>query len=151
MVYMCIHMTLIAQTTLQGKAVRILDGDTFELLINQNAIVKVRLSDIDAPEKKQDFGQVSKQTLASMIFGKNVKVTYEKLDRNKRILGNVFIDNVNVNLKMVEKGMAWHFKKYSSDQKFANAEIIARKKRIGLWSMSNPIAPWEYRFNAYKH
>jgi endonuclease YncB( thermonuclease family) len=144
-------MTLIAQTTLQGKAVRILDGDTFELLINQNAIVKVRLSDIDAPEKKQDFGQVSKQTLASMIFGKNVKVTYEKLDRNKRILGNVFIDNVNVNLKMVEKGMAWHFKKYSSDQKFANAEIIARKKRIGLWSMSNPIAPWEYRFNAYKH
>ncbi|HQW45905.1 MAG: thermonuclease family protein [Bacteroidetes bacterium] len=134
-----------AQTTLIGRAIRILDGDTFEILVNDRATYKVRLTDIDAPEKKQDFGNVAKQQLAQFIFGKEVKVVYDKLDRNKRILGHVYFQNQYINLQMVSIGMAWHFKKYSKDAQFALAENKARKQKLGLWIQPNPIAPWDYR------
>ena len=134
-----------AQTTLKGKAIRILDGDTFEILVNDRATYKVRLTDIDAPEKKQDFGNVAKQQLADFIFGKEVTVVYDKLDRNKRILAHVYFQNQYINLQMVSIGMAWHFKKYSNDAQFAFAENKAKKQKLGLWIQPNPIAPWDYR------
>lgn len=96
-------------------------------MLNGNATYKIRLTDIDAPEKKQDFGFVAKQQLATYIFGKDVKVIYDKLDRNKRILGHVYYQNEYINLKMVIDGLAWHFKKYSKDERFAVAEQQARK------------------------
>jgi micrococcal nuclease len=140
-----------AQSTLHGKVVRILDGDTYEILNNGNTTYKIRMTDIDAPEKSQDFGQRSKQTLAALIFGKEVKVVYDKLDRNKRILGHTYLNGTYINLVMVQKGMAWHFKKYSSDQTFAQAEQFARNQKIGIWSKSNAIAPWDYRSSRRKH
>jgi endonuclease YncB( thermonuclease family) len=139
-----------AQSTLRGKAVRILDGDTFELLVNGNATYKVRLTDIDAPEKGQDFGQVSKQALSDLLKGNDLQVTYDKLDRNNRILGHVYQGNNYVNLEMVKQGMAWHYKKYSSDERFARAEYEARQKKRGLWILNAPIAPWEFRANRRK-
>lgn len=132
-------------TTVFGKAIRILDGDTFELLTSDFQKVKIRLTDIDAPEKKQAFGTKSKQALANFIFNQEVKVEYDKLDRNKRILGRVYVNNLFVNMLMVQNGMAWHFKKYSKDERFAKAEIVARKAKRGLWIDSNPIAPWDFR------
>lgn len=139
-----------AQSTLRGKAVRILDGDTFELLVNGNATYKVRLTDIDAPEKGQDFGQVSKQALAEILKGNDLQITYDKLDRNNRILGHVYRGNIYVNLELVKQGLAWHYKKYSKDERFALAENEARLKKRGLWILKSPIAPWEYRANRRK-
>jgi endonuclease YncB( thermonuclease family) len=103
------------------------------------------LADIDAPEKRQDFGTVSKQALADYIFTKNIKVEYTKLDRNHRIIGTIWINNENVNLKMVENGFAWHFKKYSTSKLFAKAEIRAKSMKKGLWVQNNVIAPWDFR------
>jgi endonuclease YncB( thermonuclease family) len=134
-----------AQSTITGRAIRILDGDTFEILVNDKATYKIRLTDIDAPEKKQDFGTASKQQLATYIFGREVKVVYDKLDRNQRILGHVYCQNEYINLKMVTTGMAWHFKKYSTDATFALAQQQARKAKKGLWIQPNPIAPWDFR------
>lgn len=134
-----------AQTTLKGKAVRILDGDTFEILVNGNVTYKIRMADIDAPEKGQDFGMVSKQALASLLMHKPLTLVYDALDRNQRIIGHVYIQNEHINLKMVELGMAWHFKKYSNDNTIAKAELIARNHHLGLWSQLNPTAPWDYR------
>ena len=139
-----------AQSTLRGKAVRILDGDTFELMVNGNATYKVRLTDIDAPEKGQDFGQVSKQVLSDLLKGNDLQVTYDKLDRNNRILGHVYQGNVYVNLELVKQGLAWHYKKYSNDERFARAEYEAKQKKRGLWILKSPIAPWEYRANRRK-
>lgn len=139
-----------AQSSLHGKAVRILDGDTFEILVNGNSTYKVRLSDIDAPEKGQDFGQVSKQALSELLKGNDLQVTYDKLDRNKRILGHVYQGNTYVNLELVKQGLAWHYKKYSKDERFARAENDARQKKRGLWILKSPIAPWDYRANRRK-
>ncbi len=58
---------------LEGKVVRIADGDTITVLVDWTQ-VKVRLSAIDAPERGQDFSQRSRQALADLVFGKEVTI-----------------------------------------------------------------------------
>lgn len=129
-----------------GKVIKIADGDTFTLLLeHDNFKVRVRLVSIDCPEKKQPFSKKAKQYLSQLIFGKKVKVYYHKKDRYGRVLGEVFVDNINVNEEMLKAGYAWHFKKYSKDKHLAELENQARKKKIGLWNDPNPIPPWEWR------
>jgi micrococcal nuclease len=126
------------------KVVGITDGDTFTALINDSTF-KVRLASIDAPEKKQPFGNVSKQYLASLIFGKMVQIQTEKLDRNKRQIATVSYDGLNINEAMITNGLAWHYVKYSKSIKMQALENKARANRVGLWKEANPVAPWLYR------
>ena len=78
-------------------------------------------------------------------------VTYSKLDRNKRPLGKVLIDDQDVNLAMIANGMAWHFTKNQKKQPFEDrlnylhAQMDAEKQNVGLWIDLNPIPPWEFR------
>lgn len=134
-----------AQQMIQGKVVKIVDGDTFDLLVNNQTLVRVRLSDIDCPERGQAYYQVCKQALSDYIAGQTVKVLYSKKDRNGRILGTILNGPVNVNRIMVQEGYAWHFKKYSTDHFFAEDEIRARNAKRGLWTDPKPIAPWDFR------
>ncbi|MDR1897093.1 MAG: thermonuclease family protein [Prevotellaceae bacterium] len=137
--------TIYAQSVITGKVVKIADGDTFTMLVEQNQQVKIRLNSIDCPESKQDFGQQAKQYLSKLVFGKVVSVSYKNKDRYGRVLGTVYIDNVNVNEEMIKAGMAWHYKQYDKSTKLADMETTARQNRIGLWSHSDPIAPWNFR------
>ena len=131
--------------TIQGKVVRVADGDTITVLDATNTQNKVRLNKIDAPEKSQAFGEVSRKHLASMVAGNVVKVEWTKKDKYGRILGDISIGTTNVNLRMVQDGLAWHFKAFDNTKEFAQAEIEARSKKIGLWKDANPIPPWEFR------
>jgi micrococcal nuclease len=133
------------QQIFTGKVIKIVDGDTFDMLIKNNTTIRVRMNGIDCPEKKQAFYSNSKKTLSVYIFGKNVKVISTSKDKYKRILGVVFLNKKNVNLQMVANGFAWHFKKYSSDIILAKAEINAKSKKLGLWQLPNPISPWDFR------
>ncbi|WP_323586038.1 thermonuclease family protein [Aliarcobacter butzleri] len=103
------------------------------------------MNDIDAPEKKQAFGNKSKDNLAKYIAGKTITVQYQKKDKYKRILGTIYYNNIDINLQQVKDGYAWVYKKYSKNKDYYNAEKISRDKKIGLWSNKNPIAPWEFR------
>ena len=135
-----------ARKVITGKVIKIADGDTFTLLLERdNFEVRVRLNAIDCPEKKQPFSKKAKQHLSDMIFGKRLKVYYKKKDRYGRVLGDVFIDHINVNKKMVCDGYAWHFKKYSDDPELAKCEENARKQHLGLWQDAHPTPPWEWR------
>ncbi|MCM4150009.1 nuclease [Arenibacter sp. N53] len=133
---------------LQAKIIRILDGDTAEILYGQLPI-KLRLEHIDCPEKrgKQPFGNRAKIALSDLCFGQMVSVSSDgKFDRNGRLIGVIFNkDSLNVNKEMVRLGMAWHFKKYSDDMSYDALEREARAAKVGLWSDPNPIAPWDYR------
>ncbi|MBL7765142.1 MAG: thermonuclease family protein [Chitinophagaceae bacterium] len=135
----------IAQLYLMGTSVKIVDGDTFDLLTPDQKKYRIRLKDIDCPEKGQDYYQVAKQFLAVQLAGQNIKVVYTQKDRNGRILGDVYIGRNYINLLMVEQGMAWHFIRYSNDPQFAVAEQRARKYRKGLWHMASAQAPWLFR------
>ncbi len=125
--------------------IKIVDGDTFDLLTEDTVKIRIRLNGIDCPERKQDYYQVCKDALSQYIFGKNVLLVSHGTDRWKRIIADVYVKKESINLKMVKNGYAWHFKKYSKDKKLAEAEEAARKKKIGLWKMKDPIAPWNYR------
>lgn len=130
---------------IEGKVIKIADGDTFTLIFDNGFDVRVRLNGIDSPEKKQAFSKRAKQTLSDLIYDKEVKVYYESKDRYGRVLGDVFIDDLNINQEMVRRGMAWHFKRYSDDETLVQLEIEARKNKTGLWADPNAVAPWEFK------
>jgi micrococcal nuclease len=142
------EIVLKKEKQLEAKIIRILDGDTVEMLYDQLPI-KLRLEHIDAPEKrgKQPFGNRAKQTLSDLCFEQVVTIHSDgKFDRNGRLIGVIFNkEGLNVNKEMVRLGMAWHFKKYSDDMSYDELEKEARKGKVGLWIDPNPIAPWDFR------
>lgn len=134
---------------LKVKVIGIKDGDTVEVLYYQLPFT-VRLEHIDAPEKKQAYGNVSKKKLSDLAFGKTVTLISKKkkgnYDRNGRMIAEIYLENgVCLNKEMLKSGLAWHYKKYSTDNTYSNLEIIARKNKTGLWQDKNPIAPGNFR------
>lgn len=130
-----------------ARVIRILDGDTMEVLC-ENQPIKIRLAHIDCPEKRghQPFGNKAKQALSDLCFRQLVTVQGQKYDRYKRLIAVVINDKKQVvNQEMIKLGMAWHFKKYSSDPLYAQLEINARKNKIGLWQEADAVAPWDWR------
>lgn len=134
-----------------GIIVAISDGDTVTLLDGSKQQHKIRLSGIDAPERKQAFGTVSRQSLASLVFGKQVTAECPKTDRYGRWICTIEVDGTDANLAQVTAGMAWHYKAYMRDQRpadreiYAKAEERAKREKRGLWADRNPLAPWEFR------
>lgn len=133
--------------------VGIADGDTITVLDGTRTQHKIRLAGIDAPEKKQAFGQRSKESLSDLVFAKAVSVETNKRDKYQREIGKVLVEGLDVNLEQVKRGMAWHYKAYvreqtSNDRKvYADAENEAKAARRGLWADSDPIPPWDFRHN----
>ena len=136
---------------LQGRVVAIADGDTVTVLDNTNTQWKIRLMGIDAPERKQAFGSKSKKSLSALLFNKQVTVEYSKKDKYGRTVGKIIVNGVDANLEQVKAGMAWHYKKYQNEQSvedrfmYADAEILARSKKRGLWFDADPTPPWDWR------
>ena len=127
---------------LSGQVVKISDGDTITILTQEKQQVKVRLYGIDAPEKKQPYGQKSKQFLSNLIAGRSVEIQEKGKDRYKRVLGIVYLDGRDINEQMVLNGYAWAYVKYSKI--YAKQELKARSQNLGLWR-DKPIPPWEWR------
>ncbi len=136
---------------ISGRVVGVSDGDTITILDNTNTQYKIRLGGIDAPEKKQAFGNVSKQSLSNMVYGKDVDVDWQKQDRYGRTVGKVIVNGLNANLEQVRLGMAWYYKKYQNELvlddrlDYLHAHENAEKSKVGLWVDKSPVAPWEFR------
>jgi len=139
---------------LQARVVGVTDGDTITVLDANNNQYKIRLVGIDAPEKKQPFGQASKQSLSDLVYNKTVQVDWSKLDRYDRILGKVWVNQIDANLEQIRRGLAWHFTKYAKEQliedrtSYSRAQENAESARLGLWAEPSPIAPWDWRKGA---
>lgn len=142
---------LVHAEVLVGQVVGVSDGDTITLLDANRTQHKIRLAGIDAPEKAQAFGQVSKKSLSDLVFQKQVTVYWEKTDRYQRILGKVTLNEQDICLEQVKRGLAWHYKQYQRDQTAEDrqaydlAEKDARKNRMGLWSDASPVEPSKFR------
>lgn len=121
------------------------DGDTVTCLDENNQQQKVRLAEIDAPESGQDFGKVSREALAAMVFGRTVEVTDQGRDRYGRWIAKLSVDGIDVNRQMVSSGNAWVYTAYSNDPTMAEAQKQAQAAKRGLWAQDNPVAPWDYR------
>ena len=144
-------LSFAAQADFTGTVVKVSDGDTIKVIDDQRHLHTVLLTGIDAPEKTQDYGLVSRDNLKDMILQKSVTVDTNKVDRYGRELGKVLLDNMDVNLAQIKAGLAWHYKAYQNWQttedkvKYAAAEKEARVFNYGLWRSDNPIPPWDFR------
>lgn len=132
-------------TKLTGKVVAIADGDTFTLLLPGNVTKKIRLYGVDAPERKQPFGTVSRQRLSELIFSKEVSVEEKDVDRYGRTVGEAFIEGKSVNEEMLRSGLVWHYTEYDTNPRWAQLQEEARRACIGLWVDKHPTPPWEWR------
>ncbi|MEZ5664694.1 MAG: thermonuclease family protein [Burkholderiaceae bacterium] len=140
-----------AAQPITGRVVEVIDGDTVTVLVQGRKQLKVRLAGIDAPERKQAFGQRAKQRLSALVFRKTVTVVGHKQDRYRRLIAKLLVDGHDTNLEMIALGYAWHFKRYERDQSpedrvaYSQAEARARAERSGLWEEPDPLPPWEFR------
>jgi len=134
---------------------KVVDGDTIK--INSK---KIRLYGIDAPEKKQkckktyltisfmsftkDYmcGEVSTEKLIKKINKQKLNCNILDVDRYKRLIGECFKRNINLNSWMVSNGYAVAYRKYS--KKYVSDEINAKNNKLGIWQGKFEM-PWDYR------
>ena len=117
--FICIAFSFIAFETFNAKVIGITDGDSITVLTEDKQQIKIRLEGIDCPEMKQEFGTKAKQATSDLCFGKDVAIQKTGVDRYGRTLAIVYVGDICVNKRLIELGMAWHFKKYNSDQELA--------------------------------
>ena len=122
------------------------DGDTLYADIEGRSI-RIRLAQIDAPEKAQAFGRRSEQSLRELVWKRQVLLWWKSLDRYGRPIAQVSIDGMDVNAEQVKRGFAWVFRRYSNDPALLELEAQAKSAGLGLWADPHPIAPWEWRAN----
>lgn len=131
--------------TIQGKVIKVLDGDTIDIL-TQNQPVRIRLNGIDAPEKGMPHGQKAKEFVLDLAAQKVVTVNVSDTDKYGRSIGDVTLpDGRNLNREIVKAGYAWWYRKYSKDASLGELEEEARKAKRGLWQDKEPQPPWEWR------
>jgi len=130
----------------QGKVVGITDGDTLTILINK-APYKIRLAQIDTPEKRQPYGSKAKKVLSDLVFNKTISITIETIDRYGRYVADIYFESTHINAEMVKLGAAWVYRKYVKDERLYDYENEAKATRIGIWSLreSEQVPPWEWR------
>jgi endonuclease YncB( thermonuclease family) len=136
------------------KVGKVFDGDTFEFL-HEGRAFSVRLSGIDAPERTQEFADQARKALKTWTEGQAVRIEVLKIDAFKRLVCKVVIESGqysgDVSLRLLDQGLAWHFKRYVKDQapddqqRYALAESKARAASIGLWAAPQALAPWTFR------
>lgn len=133
-----------------ARVVKIFDGDTLAIVDGANREHRVRLNGIDAPERAQSFGAVSRKSLAELTRGKTALIEYHKVDKYGRLVGKVSVDGRDVSVEQLRRGMAWHRAHVPEDQSateaylYGQAESEARSRRVGLWR-EDAVAPWKYR------
>jgi endonuclease YncB( thermonuclease family) len=143
-----------------AQVIAVADGDTLTVLDAAQHQHKIRLSGIDAPERRQAYGERSKQHLASMAHGKAVRIVWEKRDRYGRLVARVLLAEcarpgcaytVDAGLEQIKAGLAWHYKQYAREQppaersQYSINEVEARTRGDGLWRDPEPVPPWHFR------
>jgi micrococcal nuclease len=127
-----------------AKVIVVLDGDTV-LILRDNMPIKVRLAEIDAPEKTQAFGEESKQSLAELVLNKQVRVDSRAIDDYGRLVALIKVDELNVNYEQVQRGMAWVYSRFNKSEVLLVLQNGAKKAKRGLWARTDPIPPNKWR------
>ena len=134
-----------------ATVIGVTDGDTVTVIDANKKETIIRLAGIDAPESSQDFGNKAKKNLSDLVYGKTVTVSGNKVDKYGRLVATLMVDGIDANLQQIKSGFAWHYKKYENEQTeadrktYAAAESVARAEKLKIWSMPDPMAPWDYR------
>ncbi|HEY4698486.1 MAG TPA: thermonuclease family protein [Gallionella sp.] len=128
-----------------GKVIAVFDGDTVLVARSNGPPVKVRLAEIDAPEKAQQGGMASRKSLSELVLHKQVSVNSQATDSYGRLVAHLAVDDKSVNEEQIRHGMAWEYSNYHSNKTYIALQSEAQQARRGLWAQSNPTPPWEWR------
>ncbi len=147
--------------TVTGTVTKISDGDTIQVTTPEQTKLKVRLYGIDAPETPkinrqsgqvhqpgQPYGEEAQKALKYKIMGKQVKLEILDIDKYKRMVCMVWLDDRNINLEMVREGYAEAFIEYLKPpyrEQFLKAEREAKSTRLGIWALPDYERPRAYR------
>jgi micrococcal nuclease len=134
-----------ADPVVGGKVVRVVDGDTIDVLLSSGRI-RVRLHGVDAPERDQPGGRAATAWLSKQLGNEVVQLEPVSQDQYERMVAVVHRDGRNINRELVRAGQAWAYRRYMrrSDGELCALEQQARRKRAGLWAEAAR-APWQYR------
>lgn len=141
-----------APSTRRGAAVvtGVADGDTLYAEIDGRSI-RIRLAQIDAPERAQAFGRRSEQSLRELVGKKKVELSWKSLDRYGRPIAQISVDGLDVNAEQVRRGFAWVFRRYSKDEALLALEAQAKAAGLGMWADPHPVPPWDWRASRRRH
>ena len=148
------------QYTLSGKIVQVSDGDTVNILVNQQTH-RIRLASIDAPETAhgsnrpgQPYGEASRKHLADSVAGKTLTLICFEKDQYGRDVCDIPVGDTTANRLQVQHGMAWANQqgggKYLRDQKLVELEKKAKQAKLGLWAEPQAVAPWVWRHDCWQ-
>ena len=126
------------------KIKRVVDGDTVHVFY-QDEVYKIRLTEIDAPERDQPYGSDSTEYLKGLLKEGRVDVDISGTDRYGRKLGRLYWRGIDINRELVSAGYAWVYDQYVTDNSFYENQSKARNSKKGLWEDQNPLEPWNWR------
>lgn len=158
----CLALSAQAET-FNARVIVVMDGDTVMALreggsaaagsppvsplrgLREGKKIKIRLANIDAPEKAQPFGKQARDSLLELVGKKQIQIDSRAVDQYGRTVGLISVDGLNVNQEQVRRGMAWDYSHFHADKIYVGLESDARLARRGLWAQPNPQAPWQWR------
>ena len=142
--------------TLRGVVIAVIDGDTVlfkpdhygarsRLHPSGRAFLKIRLADIDAPEKGQPYGDAATRRLTALVLNQQVEINTVATDAYGRSIAQLQKGALQVNTEMVRLGLAWSSTRYRGNAGLADAQDEARRAQRGLWADAAPMPPWVWR------
>lgn len=142
---LCASLVFPAQAeTFTAQVIEVLDGDTV-LVLRGHQKIKIRMANIDAPEKAQEGGMAAKQSLFDMVQHRQVQVDSQAVDSYGRIVGTLTLDGNNINEEQVRRGMAWEYSNYHSNKTYIALQNEAQQARRGLWAQPGAMPPSQWR------
>lgn len=141
---LCFPLSFFSQT--KAKVVGISDGDTITVLLDGNVQKKLRLAEVDCPEKKQPFGKNARQFTSDQVFARKIMFTETDKDRYGRSVAKVYYDNGKyLSAEIIKAGYGWWYYSYSKDADLGKMQETAKTKKLGLWQDKKAVSPWDFR------
>ncbi len=139
------NFQVVSAEEFNARVIAVMDGDTVMVLRNSSKI-KVRLANIDAPEKAQPFGMESRQALLNRVLQKQVHVNSQAMDSYGRMVAEISVAGRSVNEEQVRNGMAWEYSHFHRNPRYLALQSEAQRAQRGLWAQAGkPLPPEQWR------
>jgi micrococcal nuclease len=121
----------------QIEVTRIIDGDTVDCIIDLGFKIstkfRIRLAGIDTPEtrttnaEEKIYGFEAKEKLRELLSQGTVTLQSHGLGKFGRVLGTLYVEDVDINQKLIDEGFAI---KYQGGSKMNTSELLNQLNEV---------------------